>query len=148
MEVECFVRAKAHVFVIGHFVLNGRRWLRFLTSKIFLLVLSLLLCRCCFPPPPSQLSGATGVVSCVGAFGSNEQMEKICGDATVTATEAAKKVPKKLANSVAKELPAWSESTGPAQIVVAAVKLKYPPYPPPPLLCRCIQRRLFPFVRW
>lgn len=39
-----------------------------------------------------QLSGATGVVSCVGAFGSDAQMEKICGDATVTATEVAKKV--------------------------------------------------------
>eukprot|EP00903_Cladosiphon_okamuranus_P010693 g10106.t1 len=39
----------------------------------------------------AELSGATGVVSCVGAFGSDAQMEKICGDATVTATEAAKK---------------------------------------------------------
>ncbi|CAM9466405.1 unnamed protein product [Pylaiella littoralis] len=39
----------------------------------------------------AELSDATGVVSCVGAFGSNEQMEKICGDATVAATEAAEK---------------------------------------------------------
>ena len=39
-----------------------------------------------------QLSGAEGVVSCVGGFGSNEQMEKLCGDATVLATEAAEKV--------------------------------------------------------
>lgn len=48
---------------------------------------------------PSQLSGAAGVVSCVGAFGSDEKMEKICGDATVTATEAAKKVSNELAKS-------------------------------------------------
>ncbi|CAN0454323.1 unnamed protein product, partial [Scytosiphon promiscuus] len=33
-----------------------------------------------------QLSGAAGAVSCVGAFGSNEEMERICGDATVAAT--------------------------------------------------------------
>lgn len=39
-----------------------------------------------------QLSGATGVISCVGGFGSNEQMEKVCGDATVTAAEVAEKV--------------------------------------------------------
>ncbi|CAM9731971.1 unnamed protein product [Ectocarpus sp. 8 AP-2014] len=39
----------------------------------------------------AELSGAAGVVSCVGAFGSDEQMEKICGDATVAATEAAEK---------------------------------------------------------
>lgn len=39
-----------------------------------------------------QLSGATGVVSCVGAFGTDTFMEKICGDATVTAVEAAEKV--------------------------------------------------------
>lgn len=40
-----------------------------------------------------KLSGAAGVISCVGAFGSDEQMEKICGDATVVATEASEKVP-------------------------------------------------------
>ncbi|CAM9162794.1 unnamed protein product [Ascophyllum nodosum] len=39
----------------------------------------------------AELSDATGVVSCVGAFGSDIFMEKICGDATVTATEAAEK---------------------------------------------------------
>ncbi|CAM9319310.1 unnamed protein product [Scytosiphon promiscuus] len=39
----------------------------------------------------AELSGATGAVSCVGAFGSNEEMERICGDATVAATEAAEK---------------------------------------------------------
>ena len=35
------------------------------------------------------------VVSCVGAFGSNEYMEKVCGDATVEMVHAAKaaKVP-------------------------------------------------------
>lgn len=33
------------------------------------------------------------MISCVGGFGSNEHMEKICGDATVTAAEAAEKVP-------------------------------------------------------
>lgn len=40
----------------------------------------------------SQLSGATGVVSCVGGFGSDEHMERLCGDATVIATEAAENV--------------------------------------------------------
>lgn len=64
-------------------------------------MLPLLLCHWCLPLPPSQLAGATGVVSCVGAFGSNEQMEKICGDATVTATEAAKKVLNELTNCAA-----------------------------------------------
>ena len=39
-----------------------------------------------------KLSGAEGVISCVGGFGSNEQMEKLCGDATVVATEAAEQV--------------------------------------------------------
>lgn len=43
-------------------------------------------------PPCRQLLGASGVISCVGGFGSNEQMEKICGDATVVATEAAEEV--------------------------------------------------------
>eukprot|EP00242_Pyramimonas_sp_CCMP2087_P007414 CAMPEP_0198211648 /NCGR_PEP_ID=MMETSP1445-20131203/24967_1 /TAXON_ID=36898 /ORGANISM="Pyramimonas sp., Strain CCMP2087" /LENGTH=279 /DNA_ID=CAMNT_0043885953 /DNA_START=71 /DNA_END=910 /DNA_ORIENTATION=+ len=38
----------------------------------------------------SQLEGATGVVSCVGAFGNNQFMEKVCGDATVAMVEAAK----------------------------------------------------------
>uniref|UniRef100_A0A7S0WUV3 NAD(P)-binding domain-containing protein n=1 Tax=Pyramimonas obovata TaxID=1411642 RepID=A0A7S0WUV3_9CHLO len=37
-----------------------------------------------------KLAGATGVVSCVGAFGSNAYMEKVCGDATVSMVEAAK----------------------------------------------------------
>lgn len=37
-----------------------------------------------------HLEGATGVVSCVGAFGSNEFMERICGDATVGIAKAAK----------------------------------------------------------
>jgi uncharacterized protein YbjT (DUF2867 family) len=36
-----------------------------------------------------HLQGAAGVVSCVGAFGSNAFMERICGEATVIAAEAA-----------------------------------------------------------
>lgn len=32
-----------------------------------------------------ELEGATGVVSCVGAFGSNEFMERVCGDANIHA---------------------------------------------------------------
>lgn len=59
-----------------------------------LLSLTFTLCVCyyglCVSRP--QLSGAEGVVSCVGGFGSNEHMEKLCGDATVLATEAAGKV--------------------------------------------------------
>lgn len=39
-----------------------------------------------------QLSGATGAVSCVGAFGTDTFMEKVCGDASVTAVEAAEQV--------------------------------------------------------
>lgn len=36
-----------------------------------------------------ELQGAAGVVSCVGAFGSNEFMEKINGDANIRAVETA-----------------------------------------------------------
>lgn len=39
-----------------------------------------------------ELEGATGVVSCIGAFGSNEFMEKINGDANVLAAEVAAKM--------------------------------------------------------
>ncbi|KAA8494432.1 Uncharacterized protein FVE85_2673 [Porphyridium purpureum] len=35
------------------------------------------------------LSGASGVVSCVGGFGSNEQMRRICGDTNVSVARAA-----------------------------------------------------------
>jgi hypothetical protein len=38
-----------------------------------------------------ELSGATGVVSCIGAFGSDAFMEKINGDANVLAVEEAAK---------------------------------------------------------
>ncbi|TMW64833.1 hypothetical protein Poli38472_009000 [Pythium oligandrum] len=34
---------------------------------------------------------ATGVISTVGAFGNNELMEKVCGDATILAAQAAQK---------------------------------------------------------
>lgn len=37
-----------------------------------------------------HLEGATGVVSCVGAFGSDAFMEQICGDATVGMVKAAR----------------------------------------------------------
>ena len=38
-----------------------------------------------------QLQGAVGVISCLGAFGSNDFMQKICGDSNITVfTEAAK----------------------------------------------------------
>lgn len=37
------------------------------------------------------LEGATGVVSCIGAFGSNAFMERINGDANVHAAEVAKR---------------------------------------------------------
>ncbi len=38
-----------------------------------------------------ELQGATGVVSCIGAFGSNQFMERINGDANVLAAEVAAK---------------------------------------------------------
>eukprot|EP00898_Chlorokybus_atmophyticus_P005551 jgi/Chlat1/5998/Chrsp4S06306 len=38
---------------------------------------------------PVLLRGVKTVVSCLGGFGSNEQMERICGDATITAIDAA-----------------------------------------------------------
>lgn len=38
-----------------------------------------------------QLPGAAAVVSCVGAFGSDAFMERVCGDATVVAVEEAAK---------------------------------------------------------
>ena len=39
----------------------------------------------------SQLQGAVGVISCLGAFGSNDFMQKICGDSNITVfNEAAK----------------------------------------------------------
>ena len=38
-----------------------------------------------------ELEGASGVVSCVGAFGSNEFMERICGDANIHAAEVVAK---------------------------------------------------------
>lgn len=41
-----------------------------------------------------ELEGAIGVVSTIGAFGSNEFMEKICGDANIKAAETAKKAGK------------------------------------------------------
>ncbi|RHY86879.1 hypothetical protein DYB37_010237 [Aphanomyces astaci] len=34
--------------------------------------------------------GTTGVISTVGAFGSNEHMQRLCGDATIEAVRAAK----------------------------------------------------------
>ncbi|KAL7687308.1 putative NAD(P)-binding domain, NAD(P)-binding domain superfamily [Plasmopara halstedii] len=37
------------------------------------------------------VEGVTGVISTVGAFGDNEFMEKMCGDATIVAAEAAQK---------------------------------------------------------
>ncbi|KAG5187578.1 hypothetical protein JKP88DRAFT_353692 [Tribonema minus] len=37
----------------------------------------------------AELVGATGVVTCVGAFGTDEFMERVCGDANVAAAEAA-----------------------------------------------------------
>ncbi|KAF4141029.1 NAD(P)H-binding [Phytophthora infestans] len=37
------------------------------------------------------VEGVTGVISTVGAFGSNELMEKVCGDATIVAARAAQK---------------------------------------------------------
>ena len=38
-----------------------------------------------------QLQGAVGVISCLGAFGSNNFMQKICGDSNITVfNEAAK----------------------------------------------------------
>ena len=38
-----------------------------------------------------QLQGAVGVISCLGAFGSNDFMQKICGDSNITVfAEAAK----------------------------------------------------------
>lgn len=37
------------------------------------------------------VEGVTGVISTVGAFGSTDLMEKMCGDATIVATEAAQK---------------------------------------------------------
>eukprot|EP00644_Phytophthora_capsici_P018518 jgi/Phyca11/130737/e_gw1.97.116.1 len=37
------------------------------------------------------VEGVTGVISTVGAFGSNELMEKLCGDATIAAARAAQK---------------------------------------------------------
>lgn len=38
------------------------------------------------------MSGVDAVVSCVGAFGSNEFMRRVCGDATVEAVRTAKEV--------------------------------------------------------
>jgi len=39
----------------------------------------------------SLLQGAVGVISCLGAFGSNDFMQKICGDSNITVfNEAAK----------------------------------------------------------
>mmetsp|Transcript_4893 Transcript_4893/g.6640 ORF Transcript_4893/g.6640 Transcript_4893/m.6640 type:complete len:285 (+) Transcript_4893:121-975(+) len=38
----------------------------------------------------THLAGATGVVSCVGAFGSNEFMKRVCGDATVNMVKEAR----------------------------------------------------------
>lgn len=38
----------------------------------------------------SYFAGASAVMSCLGGFGTNEQMVRICGDATVRAAEAAK----------------------------------------------------------
>uniref|UniRef100_A0A7S3GK06 NAD(P)-binding domain-containing protein n=1 Tax=Palpitomonas bilix TaxID=652834 RepID=A0A7S3GK06_9EUKA len=38
----------------------------------------------------SHLEGVKGVVACVGGFGSNEVMKKICGSTNVAAAEAAK----------------------------------------------------------
>jgi hypothetical protein len=38
-----------------------------------------------------HLEGAVGVVSCIGAFGSNAFMERINGDANVHAAEVARK---------------------------------------------------------
>ncbi|CAI5713762.1 unnamed protein product [Peronospora destructor] len=37
------------------------------------------------------VEGVTGVISAVGAFGSKEFMEKMCGDATIQAVQAAQK---------------------------------------------------------
>ncbi|ETV98455.1 hypothetical protein, variant 3 [Aphanomyces invadans] len=36
------------------------------------------------------VAGTTGVISTVGAFGSNEHMQRFCGDATIAAVRAAK----------------------------------------------------------
>ncbi len=41
-----------------------------------------------------ELEGAIGVVSTIGAFGNNEFMEKICGDANIKAAQTAKKAGK------------------------------------------------------
>ena len=38
-----------------------------------------------------QLQGAVGVISCLGAFGSNDFMQKICGDSNITVFEEAAK---------------------------------------------------------
>lgn len=38
----------------------------------------------------AYFEGASAVMSCLGGFGTNEQMERICGDANVRAVEAAK----------------------------------------------------------
>lgn len=38
-----------------------------------------------------ELEGASGVVSCIGAFGSNAFMERINGDANVHAAEVARR---------------------------------------------------------
>merc|ERR1711871_615785 len=37
----------------------------------------------------SILTGADGVISCVGAFGNSEYMERVCGDVTVAASRIA-----------------------------------------------------------
>ena len=36
-----------------------------------------------------QLQGAVGVISCLGAFGSNDFMQRICGDSNITVFEEA-----------------------------------------------------------
>ncbi|CAN0067469.1 unnamed protein product [Choristocarpus tenellus] len=40
----------------------------------------------------NEIEGAVGVVSCVGSFGSDSEMERVCGDATVVAAGVAKEV--------------------------------------------------------
>ncbi|KAF0684654.1 Aste57867_23374 [Aphanomyces stellatus] len=63
------------------------------------------------------VAGTTGVISTVGAFGSNEFMEKMCGDATIAAVRAAKDAGTKRfvfisESRVGSQIPTWAPMYG------------------------------------
>ncbi|DBA04980.1 TPA: hypothetical protein N0F65_006982 [Lagenidium giganteum] len=80
------------------------------------------------------VEGMTGVISTVGAFGSNEFMEKLCGDSTVAAARAAQKAGVErfvfISNSrVGSNIPSWAPLQGyysGKERAEAAVRARFP----------------------